>query len=184
MWWVAQCANYSCPHEQWNYQWCFSIDLRSLNAVSPSKGCPIPQIAQLLQCIGQRGAKLFCFGPHGRLFQITVAELYNSAFIQMARSSGFGCQLGLKGATSHFRSLMVTVVLARLMYVFCRVHLDDIVAYDRRREKCCEHNGGVRQISEKHQDALNPAKCKFSCRRGSSLATRLSANACPSIQRS
>ncbi len=148
-----------------NNQWRFCIDFRSLNSVSPSKGWSIPQIDHLLQRIGSKKAKYFCTLDLTAGYHQIAVSTESIPFTAFTTAGGtyewLRLPMGLKGATAHFQSLMVAVVLAGLNYHICEAYLDDIVIFGSTEEELISNMEQVFEKLRLYNIALNPSKCKF-----------------------
>ena len=106
--------------------WRFCVDFRSLNAVTKSMGWPIPNIAQLLQRIGDKKPLWFAV--------LDLTSGYHQAPLseRSVPLTAFMCSeglfewlrlpMGLKGAGSYFQHHMTNTVLRDLVQKICEVY--------------------------------------------------------------
>lgn len=113
--------------------WRFCVDFRTLNSMTKSMGWPIPNIAQLLQRIGEKKAVWFAvldltMGYHNapideRSIPLT-AFLCSEGLFEWLR-----LPMGLKSAGSYFQHHMTNTILKELIEKICEAYLDDIIAF-------------------------------------------------------
>jgi hypothetical protein len=69
--------------------------------------------------------------------------------------------MGLKAAGSYFQRVMATVVLAGLIYLICKLYLDDVLVYGTDENDFCQNLRNFFVRFRKHKVTLSPKKCKF-----------------------
>jgi hypothetical protein len=69
--------------------------------------------------------------------------------------------MGLKGAASYFQRMMVSIVLAGLLYITVELHLDDVLVYATTEDEFTKRLGKVFQRLRQYNITLNPKKCAF-----------------------
>ena len=142
------------------------VDFRILNECTSDDdmGWPIPNIEQMLDRLGQQGAKFFGIldltaGYHQTILHEDVVKL--TAFATYAGVyEWLRVPMGLKGAPSYFQYIMSTIVLAGLVERVCEVYLDDIIIHGRTEEEYLVNLETVLIALEKRRITLNPKKIK------------------------
>ena len=145
--------------------WRFCIDFRTLNNVTKSMGWPIPNIAQVLQRIGEKKAKWFAVldltsgynqAPVGKRSIPLTAFICSEGLFEWTR-----LPMGLKGAGSYFQHHMSNTILRELVQQILEVYLDDIIVYANSPK---ELNQRLEQVFKRLQSfgiTLNPDKVRI-----------------------
>jgi hypothetical protein len=109
------------------------IDFRNLNECTEDASFPVPHVKQMFARIGPRKPKLFgtmdlTQGYHQA--PLTTATRAYTSFITYSGVYQFTrLPFGLKRAPSCFQEVMAAVVLAGLIYMICKMYIDDCIVY-------------------------------------------------------
>jgi hypothetical protein len=68
---------------------------------------------------------------------------------------------GLKAAGHYFLYVLVTIVLATLLYIACELYIDDILIFGKDEEEYFHNLEEVLKRFDKYNITINPDKCKF-----------------------
>jgi transposase InsO family protein len=141
------------------------IDFKNLNLISESASCPIPNIKQMLNRLGDHRSEIFGVmdltqGYHQN--SISKGSMIFTAFIVFCGIYHF-CRLpfGPKKAPSHFQEQMAATVLLGLIYYICEVYLDDIIVHGKTHEEFLFRLRQVFDRMDRYHIKLKPNKCKF-----------------------
>ena len=140
----------------------FCIDFRKLNNVTTADQYPLPNIAEIVDLIGQ--AKVFStLYLKSGYWQIAIDE----AFIP---KTAFRCHkewfefirlpFGLRNAPASFQRIM-DFVLGDLIGRHCLVYLDDVAVFSDNQEKHFRHIQQVFERLRKAEFTLNSETCHF-----------------------
>jgi hypothetical protein len=151
------------PKPDGSYRFC--IDYRSLNNASNPESWPLPNIAHVLQRVGQYKPKFFGKMDFTQGFwQIELSEL-SRKFTAFTTFMGVyewnRVPMGLKGAPSYFQAQISHKVLAGLIYHICESYIDDVISFARTED---EFLARLRQLLERLLEfniKLKPSKCAF-----------------------
>jgi hypothetical protein len=145
--------------------WRFCVDFRELNAVCKMIGGYIPNIKEMLQRLGRARPKFFAVLDLTKGYYqapLSMASMIYTAFITfMGLFQWVRVPMGLKGAPTYFQRIMVTYVLAGLVYLICEVYLDDIIVHANTEDEFIDR---LRQVFERlrlRKITLNPSKCRL-----------------------
>jgi hypothetical protein len=141
------------------------IDYRPLNELLEEFGGFIPNIAQLLQRVGQKRNKFFGLmdltsGYHQFPLDTSISVL--TAFITfMGVFEWLRVPMGVKPAANYFHNTMTSIVLIGLVFLICEVYLDDILVYGKDAEEYLSNLRSIFERFRKYKITLNPDKCLF-----------------------
>ena len=145
--------------------WRFCIDHRQLNSISQGRGWPLPNIKQMFQRLGAEKPSYFgVIDLTQGYFQapLSKASTMFTAFITaMGLFEWNRVPMGLKGAPSYFQQMMVTFVLAGIIYRICEVYLDDIVIHGKTEDEFVTNLRTVFDRFRKFNLKANPAKTRL-----------------------
>ena len=125
----------------------------------------IPNIAEMLRRIGSRKLKIFGImdltqGYYQALLSDTTKAY--TAFITFSGVYEFtGLPFGPKRAPSHFQEIMATVVLVGLIYMICKMYIDDCSALSNNNIEFVTRIRSVFERFRKHNLYLKANKCFF-----------------------
>ena len=145
--------------------WRFCIDFRNLNLASTGMGWPIPNIPQMLRRLGSHKPKIFgkldlTSGYHQAPLSL-ASRVYTAFTTFMGVFVWNRVPMGLKGAPAYFQGVIVTCVLAGLIYVICELYVDDLIIHAQDTKQFCTRLDKVLEKFHKHKIKVNPEKCEF-----------------------
>ena len=153
------------PKEEPN-DWRFCLDYVRLNEATVGvESWPIPNIPQMIQRIGSKKPKVFgvmdmTSGYHQAPLSIEAQAL--SAFICfMGVFHWLRVPMGLKNAGPYFQRVMATIVLAGIIYVLCKLYIDDVFVFGNDDSQFISNLREVFLRFRKFNISLNPKKCKL-----------------------
>jgi hypothetical protein len=147
-------------------EWRFCLDYVKFNDCTEGiEGWPIPNIAHMLNRIGEKKPKIF--GVMDMTSGYHQAPLSKSSQILSAFICFLGIfmwlrvPMGLKNAASYFQRVMATVVLAGILYIMCELYIDDVLVFGKDEESFVSNLRQVFTRLRKHRVTLNPKKCRL-----------------------
>ena len=123
----------------------FCIDYRLLNKCTDASSWPLPNIRALLERVGHYKPDTFEVmdlisrydqAPMDAASKVLTAFICYSGVYQFTR-----LPFGPRGGPSYFQEMMTTVVLNRLIYTKCEIHLDDCTDFVRGHDELLERLG-------------------------------------------
>ena len=140
----------------------FCIDFRKLNNVTTADQCPLSNIAEIVDLIGQ--AKVFStLDLKSGYWQIAIDEAYIPKTAFRCHKGLFECirlPFGLRNAPASFQRIM-DFVLRDLIGKHSLVYLDDITVFSDNQEDHFRHIQQVFERLRKAEFTLNSEKCHF-----------------------
>ena len=116
----------------------------------------------MIQRIGDKRPKHFaCIDLTSGYHQILLAaesRLYTAFITTLGLFEWLRVPFGLKGTPAIFQHLMVTVVLAGIIYVIFEIYIDDICDYGTTEDEYFENLQKVFMRLQKHKLTINPDK--------------------------
>jgi hypothetical protein len=148
-----------------NGTWRFCVDFRWLNDLTKDISWPLPNIAQMLQRLGQSRSKYFgvmdlTSGYHQMLLS-KDSKKYTAFVTHFGTYQFTRVPFGLKGAPSYFQQLMVARVLNQLVYNICEVYLDDVIVYAKTEEEFVAHTRRVLERMRQFNVKVHPKKTRL-----------------------
>ena len=140
----------------------FCVDYRKLNAVTVNDSHPIPNIADILDSLGD-ASYFSTLDLRSGYWQKSVdpSDRKKSAFVTSSGLFEFNrMSSGLKTAPATFQRAM-EIVLAGLTFEVCLCYLDDVTCFGRT---LAEHNNRLRAVLARfreHNLRVKPEKCRF-----------------------
>ena len=140
----------------------FCVDYRKLNEVTLNDSHPIPNIADILDSLGD-ATYFSTLDLRSGYWQIPVApsDRSKTAFVTSSGLFEFNrMSFGLKTAPATFQRAM-EIVLAGLTFEICLCYLDDVICFGRT---LAEHNDRLRTVLDRfrqHNLRVKLEKCRF-----------------------
>ena len=158
-----------------NGEFRFCVDYRRLNQVTQNDSHPLPNIADILDSLGN--AKYFStLDLRNGYWQISIdpKDRPKSAFVTSSGLFEFNrMSFGLTTAPATFQRAM-EIVLAGLNFDSCLCYLDDVICFGRSMQ---EHNNRLQAVLERfreHNLRVKLCKCQFAATEVSFLGHRVS----------
>jgi hypothetical protein len=145
--------------------WRTTIDYRNLNIASKGMGWPLPNIKEVLIRLGMHRPKYFgkldfTSGYHQipldkKSWKYTAFITFRGIFEWMR------VPMGLKGAPSFFQGILVSLVLAGLIYIICELYIDDLIIHSQTTDDFLERLRQVFARLRKYNVKVHPDKCQL-----------------------
>jgi hypothetical protein len=141
----------------------FTCDFRDLNTATIARNNHVPNIEDMVQRIGHKGAKVFGtldlthgywqvkLNEDSRKFTAFICCFGIFEFLRLA--------MGLKNASGHFQSNLAAQVLVGLIWIICELYIDDLLIYAQNETEFVKN---VRTVLTRFRDwnlVCNPKKC-------------------------
>ena len=141
------------------------IDFRNLNECTDDASFPVPPEKAIFQRIGVFHPKFYGTMDYTQGYHQTPLALATRVYTSFISYCGVyqftRLPFGLKRAPSYFQEVMVTVVLAGLIYVICEMYIYDCIVYAATREEFLDRLRQVFVRFRKHHLFLKASKCHF-----------------------
>ena len=146
-------------------EWRFCLDYRRLNAATKPNGWPIPNIADMLQRLGDKRAKFFCKLDLTSGYHQAPLHPDSQEYTAFRTVDGIfqwnRVPMGLRGAPSYFQQVMAVEVLRTLLYDICEIYIDDIIIFADSEDEMARRLDIILQRLQEHNITVNPEKCAF-----------------------
>ena len=139
------------------------VDYRALNDCTADASWPIANIAEMLRRIGSQKPKIFSImdltqGYHQA--PLTVATREYTAFITFSGAYQFTrLPFGPKSAPSYFQEIIATVVLTGLIYMICKMDIDDCTVFGDTNIEFVSRLESIFERFRKHNLYIKASKC-------------------------
>ena len=162
----SNAAHYSqvllVPKPDQTFRMC--VDYRALNDCTPDATWPIPNIAEILRRIGSRKPKIFGIMDHTQGYHQAPLSDTTKAYTAFITFSGVyeftRLPFGPKQVPSYFQEIMATVELVGLIYMICKMYIDDCSVFG---DNNIEFVSRLRSVFEQFRKSnhLKANKCFF-----------------------
>ena len=141
----------------------FTCDFRDLNTATVARNNHVPNIEDMVQRIGHRGAKYFgtLDLTHG-YWQVKLQEdsrKYTAFICCFGVFEFLRLAMGLKNASGHFQSHLVAQVLVGLIWIICELYIDDLLIYAQTEIEFIKNVRTVLTRFKEYNLVCNPKKC-------------------------
>jgi hypothetical protein len=146
-----------------------TCDFRNINLATELMKWPLPNIPAMLQRIGSKKAKYFAVLDLTAGYHQVPISVDSRDFTSFRTLDGLykfkRLPMGLTNAAAYFQQMMVTVVLAGLIYSMLENYLDDLIIFGETEEEYLLRLTTVLGRLKQFDIVLNPKKCRFNLAR-------------------